>query len=62
MNDDNLAMELYKNSNLSEKLYFKAMTACAICGYIKTVSKVFEERRTNKCKEDSLARDAVEFI
>ena len=32
--DDRFAMELYKVSTLNEISYFRAMTACAICGYI----------------------------
>ena len=42
--DDNFAMELYKASTLNEISYFRAMTACAICGYINTALKVFEDR------------------
>lgn len=42
--DDNFAMELYKASTLNEISYFRAMTACAICGYINTALKVFEDK------------------
>ena len=42
--DDSFAMELYKVSTLNEISYFRAMTACAICGYINTALKVFEDR------------------
>lgn len=42
--DDNFAMELYLNSTLPEISYFKAMTACAICGYINTALKVCDDR------------------
>ena len=42
--DDNFAMELYKVSTLNDISYFRAMTACAICGYINTALKVFEDR------------------
>ncbi|MBE5805178.1 MAG: hypothetical protein E7313_00390 [Clostridiales bacterium] len=42
--DDNFAMELYKASNLPEISYFKAITACAICGYINTALKVCEDK------------------
>ena len=42
--DDEFAMELYKVSTLNEISYFRAMTACAICGYINTALKVFEDR------------------
>ncbi len=42
--DDNFAMELYKVSTLNEISYFRAMTACAICGYINTALKVFKDR------------------
>ena len=42
--DDNLAMELYLKSTLPEISYFKAMTACAICGYSNTAIKVCEDK------------------
>ena len=42
--NDNFAMELYKVSTLNDISYFRAMTACAICGYIKTALKVCEDR------------------
>ncbi len=42
--DDNLATKLYMNSNLPEISYFKAMTACAICGFINTALKVFKDK------------------
>lgn len=42
--DDNFAMELYKVSTLNEISYFRAMTACAICGYMNTALKVCDER------------------
>lgn len=42
--DDNFAMELYKVSTLNEISYFRAMTACAICGYVNTALKVCEDR------------------
>lgn len=42
--DDNVAMKLYLNSTLPEISYFKAMTACAICGYINTAIKVCNDK------------------
>lgn len=42
--NDNFAMELYAKSKLPEISYFKAMTACAICGYINTALKVCEDK------------------
>ena len=36
--------EIYKVSSLNEISYFRAMTACAICGYINTALKVCEDR------------------
>ena len=42
--DDDFAMELYKASSLNETSYFRAMMACAICGYINTALKVCEDR------------------
>jgi hypothetical protein len=44
--DDDFAMKLYLKSNLPEVSYFKAMTACAICGYINTALKVCEDKVT----------------
>lgn len=46
--DDDFAYELYKASNLPEKSYFRAMAACAICGYEKTAIKVFEDKVTKE--------------
>ncbi len=43
MNDE-LATKLYKSSNLPEKSYFMAMTACCIQGYLKTAEKVFQDK------------------
>ena len=42
--DDDFATELYLNSNLPEISYFKAMTTCAICGFINTALKVCEDK------------------
>ncbi len=42
--DDEFAMELYKVSTLNDVSYFRAMTACAICGYINTALKVCEDK------------------
>lgn len=42
--NDDFAMKLYLNSTLPEISYFKAMTACAICGYINTALKVCEDK------------------
>lgn len=42
--NDDFAMKLYKASTLPEISYFKAMTACAICGYINTALKVCEDK------------------
>ncbi len=46
--DDNFAMELYKTSTLNEKSYFRAMTACSICGYINTALKVCQDKVNTK--------------
>lgn len=58
--DDNFATELYLNSNLPEVSYFKAMTACAICGYIKTALKVCEDK-VNKDNVDTAIIELEEF-
>lgn len=46
--NDNFAMKLYQKSKLPEISYFKAMTACAICGYINTALKVCEDKVNKK--------------
>ena len=46
--NDNFAMKLYEKSKLPEISYFKAMTACAICGYINTALKVCEDKVNKK--------------
>ena len=58
--DDDFATELYLKSNLSEVSYFKAMTACAICGYIKTALKVCEDK-VNKDNVDTAIIELEEF-
>ena len=58
--DDNFATELYLNSNLPEVSYFKAMTACAICGYIKTALRVCEDK-VNKDNVDTAIIELEEF-
>lgn len=58
--DDNFAMELYLKSTLPENSYFKAMTACAICGYINTAIKVFEDK-VNKENVDIARFEFEEF-
>ena len=58
--DDDFATELYLKSNLPEVSYFKAMTACAICGYIKTALKVCEDK-VNKDNVDTVIIELEEF-
>lgn len=58
--DDDFAMELYLNSTLPEISYFKAMTACAICGYINTALKVCEDK-VNKENVDIAISELEDF-
>lgn len=58
--DDNFAMELYMKSKLPEISYFKAMTACAICGYINTALKVCEDK-VNKDNVDIVIEELKDF-
>lgn len=58
--DDDFAKELYLNSNLTEVSYFKAMTACAICGYINTALKVCNDK-VNKENVDSAIYELDSF-
>ena len=41
---DEMAMELYKKSNLPEKSYFKAMAGCCVRGYINTAKQIFKDK------------------
>ena len=58
--DDNLAMELYLNSTLPENSYFKAMTACAIMGYINTALQVCNDK-DNKKNIDDVMKEVKDF-
>lgn len=58
--DDNFAMELYKTSTLNEISYFRAMTACAICGYINIALKVCEDK-VNKTNVDIVIKELEDF-
>lgn len=58
--NDDFAMELYLNSTLPEISYFKAMTACAICGYINTALKVCEDK-VNKENVDIAISELEDF-
>ena len=53
-------MKLYKSSLLPEISYFKAMTACAICGYTNVALKVCEEK-VNKSNVDIAIKELAEF-
>lgn len=41
---DEIAMDLYKKSNLPEKSYFKALAGCAIRGHINTCKELIKDR------------------
>lgn len=56
MNDD-FAMKLYLNSKLPTESYFRAMTACAICGYMNTAFKVCED----KVNQENVDKAILEF-
>ena len=58
--DDNFVYELYLNSCLPEKSYFRAMAACAINGYINTAKKVCEDK-VNKDNIDLAITEFEEF-
>ena len=58
--DDDFAMELYLNSTLPEISYFKAMTACAICGYTNTALKVCDDK-VNKENVDIAISELEDF-
>jgi hypothetical protein len=58
--DDDFATELYLNSNLPEISYFKAMTACSICGFINTALKVCKDK-VNKNNVDIAISELDDF-
>ena len=41
---DDLAMQLYKVSDIPEKSYFKAKAGCTIRGYINTAIQIFKDK------------------
>lgn len=41
---DEMAMELYYKSKLSEKSYFKAMAGCCVRGHINTAKQIFKDK------------------
>ena len=45
---DDIAMSLYKKSNIPEKSYFKAMAGCAIRGYEKTYLEIMKDKVTKE--------------
>ena len=58
--DDDFAMELYTVSTLPELSYFKAMTACSICGYINTAIQVCNDK-VNKENVDIAIKELEDF-
>lgn len=58
--DDDFAMNLYKVSTLPELSYFKAMTACSICGYINTAIQVCNDK-VNKENVDIAIKEFEDF-
>ena len=58
--DDDFAMNLYKVSTLPEISYFKAMTACSICGYMKTAIQVCNDK-VNKENVDIAIKELEDF-
>lgn len=58
--DDDFAMNLYKVSTLPEISYFKAMTACSICGYINTAIQVCNDK-VNKENVDIAITELEDF-
>lgn len=58
--NDDFAMELYRKSTLPEISYFKAMTACSICGYTNTAMKVCNDK-VNKENVDIAITELEDF-
>ena len=48
---DEIAMDLYKKSNLPEKSYFKALAGLAVRGYWETCKQVINDKITEENKE-----------
>lgn len=59
MNEEE-AEKLYLKSNLPEISYFKALAACAICGYIDTAMKVIGDK-VNKENVDIAIKEIDDF-
>lgn len=57
---DELAMELYRKSNLPEKSYFKAMAGCCVRGHINTAKQIFKDK-INKRNIDLVISEFEDF-
>ncbi len=58
---DEIAMELYKKSNLPEKSYYKSLAGCAIRGYKNTCLKIIEDK-INKDNIDIVLEEINDFV
>ena len=58
---DELAMQLYKISDIPEKSYYKAMAGCAVRGYINTAIQIFKDK-VNKENVNLAFEEFKDFI
>lgn len=58
---DDIAMELYLESDLPEKSYYKALAGLAIMGYINTCKKLISDR-INKDNIDLVLSEIADFV
>lgn len=58
---DEVAMEIYKKTDLPEKSYFKCMAGCAIRGNIKTANQILKDKVT-KDNIDFAISEVEDFI
>ena len=58
--DDNLALELYKISNMPEKTYFKTLSGYAVRGYINSAKQIIKDK-VNKSNIDIAISEYLDF-
>lgn len=58
---DDVAMELYKKSNLPQKSYYKCLAGCALRGHRKTTLKIIKDK-VNKNNIDLAISEFEDFV
>lgn len=58
---DELAMEIYKKTNLPEKSYYKSLAGCAVRGYKNTTMQIIKDK-VNRDNIDEVISEFEDFV